>query len=219
MGSSSHSSDIHLWGYWRSSTTYRIRLALHLKGLAFVYTPVNLKTGEHRGDFYRAINPHGTVPLFRAGKTELMQSLSILDWLEAHYPTPSFIPEHGADLCRDLYFAVASEIHAPNNLSVLKYLKSEFGADQAAIEKWYQTWIHKSFAPVEARLAGHEWISDTLPFGQPSLFEIVLIPQIYNARRWNTDMSPFPRLEKIEAHCATLEAFEKARPENQIDAT
>lgn len=212
-------SDIHYWGYWRSSTSYRIRLALNLKGLDYAYTPVNLKEGEQKGEAYRTINPHGTVPLFRSGDTEFMQSLSILEWLEETYPDPSFLPETAADLCRDLYFAVASEIHAPNNLAVLKYLKAEFAADQDAIEKWYETWIHKTFAPVEARLKSHEWATETLPFGQPTLFEIVLIPQIYNARRWGTDMTPFPLLTKIDAHCATLEAFDKARPENQIDAT
>lgn len=213
------SADIQLWGYWRSSTSYRIRLALHLKGLDFDYIPVNLKDGEQRDGAYRAINPHGTVPLFRAGGTELMQSLTILQWLETNYPTPSFVPITGADLCRDLYYAVASEIHAPNNLAVLKYLRSQFNASSAAIEAWYQTWIHKTFTPVEARLADYGWADKNLPFGQPTLFEIVLIPQIYNARRWKTDMSAFPLLQKIDAHCATLDAFEKARPENQIDAT
>lgn len=212
------SSDIKLWGYWRSSTTYRIRIALGLKALDYDYTPVDLKLGGQKGDAYRAINPHGTVPLFRAGRTELMQSLSILDWLEVQYPDPSFLPKAHTGLCRDLYYAVASEIHAPNNLAVLKYLKAEFGADQTAIEKWYATWIHKTFAPVEARLSAHDWTSDDLPFGHPTLFEIVLIPQIYNARRWKTDLSPFPHLEKIDAHCATLDVFERARPENQIDA-
>ena len=212
------SPDIHLWGYWRSSTSYRIRIALNLKGLDYVYTPVNLKSGEQSGEFYTAINPHGTVPLFRANGTELMQSLSIIDWLDEAYPDPSFLPDKSTDLCRDLYFAVASEIHAPNNLPVLKYLKAEFGADQDAIEAWYQTWIHKTFKPVEARLAAHDWEADDLPFGRPTRFEIVLIPQIYNARRWNTDMSPFPLLSKIDALCATLEAFDQARPENQLDA-
>lgn len=208
-----------LYGYWRSSTSYRIRIALNLKGLTYDYVPVNLKAGEQMGEAYRVINPHGTVPLLDTEEGQLTQSLAILDWLEAHYPTPSFLPETNAALCRDLYYAVATEIHAPNNLPILKYLKSEFGADQAALEAWYATWIHKTFAPVEARLAAHDWATENLPFGQPTLFEIVLIPQVYNARRWNTDLSMFPHIEKIDAACTDLDAFDKARPENQIDAS
>lgn len=207
------------YGYWRSSTSYRIRIALNLKGVEHDYVPVNLKEGEHKGEAYRAINPHGTVPLFDTGDTRLTQSMTILDWLDATYPNPTFVPTDGEGLCRDIYYAVATEIHAPNNLAVLKYLRSEFSADQAAVETWYATWIEKTFAPVEARLAAHDWASDDLPFGQPTLFEIVLIPQVYNARRWNTDLSAFPLIEKIDAHCATLEAFDRARPDNQIDAT
>ncbi|MGJ8559223.1 MAG: maleylacetoacetate isomerase [Litorimonas sp.] len=207
------------YGYWRSSTSYRIRIALNLKGAEHDYVPVNLKEGEHKGEAYKAINPHGTVPLLDTGDTTLTQSMAILDWLDATYPEPAFLPAKGEGLCRDLYYAVATEIHAPNNLAVLKYLRSEFSADQAAIEAWYATWIAKTFVPVEARLAAHDWASDDLPFGEPTLFEIVLIPQVYNARRWNTDLSAFPLIEKIDAHCATLEAFDRARPENQIDAT
>jgi maleylacetoacetate isomerase len=210
---------VKFYGYWRSSTSYRIRIALNLKGAAYDYVPVNLKEGEHKSGAYRAINPHGTVPLLDTGELALTQSMAILDWLDATYPDPAFVPEDGEGLCRDLYYAVATEIHAPNNLAVLKYLRSEFDADPAAIEAWYATWIKKTFAPVEARLAMHDWASNDLPFGKPSLFEIVLIPQVYNARRWNTDLSAFPLIEKIDAHCATLEAFDRARPENQIDAT
>ncbi|GHA97649.1 maleylacetoacetate isomerase [Algimonas arctica] len=208
-----------LWGYWRSSTSYRIRIALGLKSLRHDYRPINLKLGEQKSEDYLAVNPHGTVPLFQAGDVQMTQSLAILDWLDATYPDPAFVPTDAPELCRDLYYAVATEIHAPNNLAVLKYLRTEFGADQAAIEAWYATWIAKTFAPVEARLAAHTWASPDLPFGQPTLFEIVLIPQVYNARRWKTDLLAYPLIAKIDAHCATLEAFDRARPENQIDAT
>jgi maleylacetoacetate isomerase/maleylpyruvate isomerase len=208
-----------LWGYWRSSTSYRIRIALGLKSLRHDYRPINLKLGEQKSEDYLAVNPHGTVPLFQAGDIQMTQSLAILDWLDATYPDPAFVPTDAPELCRDLYYAVATEIHAPNNLAVLKYLRTEFGADQAAIEAWYATWIAKTFAPVEARLAAHKWASPDLPFGQPTLFEIVLIPQVYNARRWKTDLLAYPLIAKIDAHCATLEAFDRARPENQIDAT
>lgn len=213
------SQGLTLWGYWRSSTSYRIRIALGLKGLRYDYRPINLKLGEQEGEGYLAVNPHGTVPLFQDGDVQMTQSLAILDWLEATYPLPSFVPSDAPELCRDLYYAVATEVHAPNNLAVLKYLRNEFNADQTAIEAWYRTWIEKTFAPVEARLMAHDWASDDLPFGQPTLFEVVLIPQIYNARRWKTNLLAFPLIAKIDAHCATLEAFDQARPENQIDAT
>lgn len=210
---------LKLYGYWRSSTSYRIRIALNLKGVAYDDVPVNLKAGEHRGEAYRAINPHGTVPMLETDTGVITQSLTILDWLDATYPAPSFLPEINNMACRDLYYAVATDMHAPNNLGVLNYLRHTFGADQAAIKAWYTTWIHKTFAPIEARLAELDWASTGLPFGQPSVFEIVLIPQIYNARRWHVDMSAYPLLTLIDDTCAELDAFVRALPENQPDAT
>ncbi|MEL6687520.1 MAG: maleylacetoacetate isomerase [Pseudomonadota bacterium] len=213
-------APLQLHGYWRSSTSYRLRIALNLKGADYNYVPVNLLEREHQGDAYRAINPHGTVPLLDTGTMKIAQSLTAIDWLDRTYSNAPFVPEDEADaaLCRDLYFAIASELHAPNNMPVLNYLKSEFGADQAAIEAWQQRWIHKTFTPIEARLADHDWASE-LPFGVPSLFEIVLMPRIYNARRWNTDLEPFPLILRIEDHCRTLDAFQRAYPDNQTDAT
>lgn len=208
-----------LYSYFRSSTSYRVRIALNLKGVSYDYEDVNLREGEQSGEAFAAVNPHKTVPALVTGDRTLVQSLAILDWLEDTYPNPSFLPGH-ADLiqtCRELYYAVATEIHAINNLAPLKYLGREFGADSDAIKAWYQTWVHRTFEPVESRLAKMQWTNETLPFGTPGLFEIVLIPQIYNAERWDVDMSPFPLLKKIDAHCATLPAFEKAHPANQPD--
>ncbi|MEM7729607.1 MAG: maleylacetoacetate isomerase [Pseudomonadota bacterium] len=212
--------SLSLWGYWRSSTSYRLRIALNLKGLNYDYIPVNLLEREHQGEAYRAVNPHGTVPLLHTGDHKITQSLTALDWLEGTYPEPSFLPEDEGDalLCRDLYFAIASELHAPNNMPVLNYLRSEFGADQRAVEAWQERWIHKTFTPIEARLATHDWTGD-LPFGTPSLFEIVLMPRLYNARRWNTDLEPFPLIRRIEETCKTLDAFQRAYPDTQPDAT
>ena len=205
--------------YYRSSTSYRARIALNLKGLAYVQIPVDLKSGLQRADAYKALNPHQTVPALEIEDGVLVQSLAILDWLESKYPSPSFLPqtEVEAQICRELYYAIATEIHAPNNLPVLQYLKSEFGADQSAIEDWYAHWIHRTFEPIEHRLNGMDWSSEDLPFGEPSLFEIVLVPQIYNARRWNTDLSAFPLLRKIDAACNALSAFATAHPDTQPD--
>jgi len=208
-----------LFGYFRSSTSYRTRIALNLKSFEYEHVPVNLRTGEQFDAAFANINPHQTVPALYADGTYLTQSLALLDWMEDQRPEPSFLPSnpHLLQICRELYYAIATEIHAPNNLSVLKYLRSEFGADQTAIEKWYAHWIHRTFEPVETRLSQFNWLEDGLPFGHPSLFEIVLIPQIYNARRWNTNLSAFPLLRKIDQTCNTLPAFIAAHPEQQPD--
>ncbi len=209
-----------LHGYWRSSTSYRLRIALNLKGVAYDYVPVNLLEGEHKSDAYRAVNPHGTVPLLDTGDLQITQSLTAIDWLDRTYADAPFVPDDPAlaALCRDLYFAIATELHAPNNMPVLKYLRSEFGADTAAVEAWQERWIHKTFMPIEQRLAALDWAGD-LPFGGPSLFEIVLMPRLYNARRWNTDLEPFALIRRIEETCASLEPFRNAHPDQQPDAT
>lgn len=209
-----------LHDYYRSSTSYRLRIALNLKGPAYERSPVNLRTGEHRQEAYLNINPFGTVPALQVGDKIHYQSLALLDWLEATYPDPSFLPSaaEARQSCLELYYAVASEIHAVNNLPILNYLKSEFGAGTDALEAWHQTWVHRTFSPVEEALTRLEWANPSLPFGQPTLFEIVLVPQIYNARRWNTDLSPFPLLSKLDDTCSDIEAFRLAHPDIQSDA-
>lgn len=209
-----------LHGYYRSSTSYRLRIALNLKGLEYERSPVNLLKGEQREDAYLSINTFGTVPSLVSGGKNRVQSLALLDWLDETYPKPSLLPseKNMRQVCRELYFAVASEIHAVNNLPVLKYLRSEFQASADAIEKWYETWIHRTFVPVEEQLSALEWMSSELPFGAPTFFEIVLIPQIYNARRWNTSLDSFPLLSKIDAACADIRAFQDAHPDVQSDA-
>jgi len=209
-----------LYGYYRSSTSYRTRIGLNLKSIDYKQIPVNLKAGEQSDEAFSSLNPHRTVPLLDVGEQKFVQSLAILDWLEINYPSPSFVPydRNYAQVCRELYYAVATEIHAPNNLPILRYLKAHFQADDVAIEKWYATWIHRTFEPIEARLSAMRWLSEELPFGGPSLFEIVLIPQIYNAQRWNTDLSNFPNLMRVNTHCTRLSAFADAHPKQQPDA-
>lgn len=209
-----------LYGYYRSSTSYRTRIALNLKGLAYDQVAVDLKSGEQQGDAFTSINPHQTVPALEVDGRIRVQSLAILDWLERHTPDPSFSPTNAdtAQLCSELYYAIATEIHAPNNVAVLRYLKSEFNADQAALESWCAHWIYRTFEPVEARLRDFKWTSEGFPFGQPTYFEIVLIPQIYNARRWNTDLGAFPLLTQIDAAANALPQFQAAHPDKQPDS-
>ncbi|ACT60336.1 maleylacetoacetate isomerase [Hirschia baltica] len=211
---------MRLYSYYRSSTSYRVRIALNLKGVNYDYAAVDLKCGENKSDDFAAVNPHKTLPVLEAGDVLLVQSPAILDWLEINYPEPSFIPadKAKAQIARELYYAIVSETHAPNNLPVLQYLKSEFGADQRQIEKWIQTWNHRTLEAIERRLSVIGWENDILPFGVPTLFEIALIPLIYNANRWNTDLSNFPIIQRVDAHCCALPSFKKARPEIQPDA-
>jgi len=208
-----------LFGYFRSSTSYRTRIALNLKSFEYENVPVNLRAGEQLDATFSAINPHQTVPALEVDGDYLTQSLALLDWMEDQRPEPSFLPSDPrmAQICRELYYAIATEIHAPNNLSVLKYLRSEFGADQAAIEKWYAHGFHRAFKRVETLRIQLNWVEEGLPCGRPGLFEIVLVPQIYNARRWKTDLSAFPLLSKIDQTCNTLPAFIAAHPDQQPD--
>ena len=209
-----------LYSYFRSSTSYRARIALGLKGLSYDYANVDLRAGAQSGDTFSAINPHQTVPALVIGESTLAQSLAIIDWLEINHPEPSFVPSdpEAAQTCRELYYAIATELHAPLNLYALKYLRAEFGADETVIKTWYQDFVHRTFKPVEERLASFEWAADGLPFETPGLFDIVLIPQVYNSERWEVDLSPFPLIQKIDQHCAGLPAFEQAHPDNQPDS-
>ena len=206
-----------LFGYFRSSTTYRLRIALNLKGMAYDYVPVNLVAGEQKAAAYLARNAFGSVPLLEADGRDRAQSMAQLEWLEEAYPEPPLLPRAIEDrfTARELAYAIATETHAPNNLVVLNYLKREFGATPAQVEGWYQHWLARTFAPLEARLAQHG-TGDFL-FAAPGLFEVVLLPQLYNARRFGLDLAPYPHINRIEAACLALDAFQRAHPDNQPD--
>ncbi|WP_120717646.1 maleylacetoacetate isomerase [Tsuneonella amylolytica] len=206
-----------LHGYFRSSTSYRLRIALNLKGLDYEYLPVNLVKAEQKDEGYLAHNPFGSVPLLEADGRERAQSMAQLEWLDEAYPQPPLLPARIEDrfTVRELAYAIATETHAVNNLPVLKYLAAEFGASQDQVGAWYHHWLERTFAPVEARLAQ----IDTGDFvtEAPGLFEVVLLPQVYNARRFDYDMAPYPHISRIEAACLTLPAFRRAHPDNQPD--
>lgn len=208
---------IRLWGYFRSSTTYRLRIALNLKGLAYGYVPVNLVKGEQKAADFVARNAFASVPLLEAGGRARAQSMAQLEWLDEAYPEPPLLPAALEDrfTARELAYAIATETHAPNNLQVLNYLKAEFGASQEQVEAWYRHWLARTFGPVEARLAQHG-AGDFL-FDAPGLFEVVLLPQLYNARRFALDLEPYPHIARIEAACLALDAFQRAHPDNQPD--
>lgn len=206
-----------LHGYFRSSTTYRLRIALNLKRLDYEYLPVNLVKDEQKAAGYVAHNPFASVPLLEADGRERAQSMAQLEWLDEAYPEPPLLPADIEDrfTVRELAYAIATETHAVNNLPVLKYLAAEFGASQAQVAAWYRHWLARTFAPVEARLA--QLGTGDFVMDAPGLFEVVLLPQLYNARRFDFDLAPYPHLTRIEAACLALPAFQRAHPDNQPD--
>lgn len=208
---------IRLHGYFRSSTSYRLRIALNLKGLEYEYVPVNLVTSEQKSVDYTSHNPFGSVPLLQADGRDRAQSMAQLEWLEEAYPEPSLLPGSLEDrfTVRELAYAIATETHAVNNLPVLKYLTATFDATQDQISEWYRHWLVRTFGPIERRL--EQLGAGDFLFDAPGLFEVVLLPQVYNARRFELDMAPYPHINRIEGACLALPAFQRAHPDNQID--
>ena len=206
-----------LFGYFRSSTSYRLRIALNLKGLSYEYEPVSLVRGEQRDAAYVARDPFGSVPLLEADGRDRAQSMAQLEWLDEAYPEPPLLPRAIEDrfTARELAYAIATETHAVNNLQVLKYLKDPLGHSQDEVDDWYRHWLDRTFQPIEARLAEHG-AGDFL-FAAPGLFEVVLLPQVYNAERFELDFAPYPHIARITDACLALDAFQRAHPDNQID--
>ena len=208
---------MRLHGYYRSSTSYRLRIALNLKALDYTTIPVNLLESAQRSEEFRARNPFAGVPVLEAEGRDRAQSMAIIEWLEDRFPERPLLPEDAEDrfTVRELSYAVATELHAPLNLKVLQYLKSELGQNQDAVDTWYRHWLGLTLDPLEQRLAQ----LDTRDFllAAPGMFEAVLIPQLYNARRFAFDLSRSPHLLRIEAACAELPAFAAAHPDCQID--
>ncbi|CAN7719923.1 maleylacetoacetate isomerase [Acidovorax sp. LjRoot66] len=214
--------DRILYTYFRSSAAYRVRIALNLKGLEASHIPVHLVRdgGEHLKPEYKAINPQGLVPVFGEDGMRVSQSLAILEYLEEKYPTTPLLPSALADRAyvRQLALVIACEIHPLNNLRVLKYLSSTLGVADAAKSDWIKHWIAQGFEALEAEIqaAGH---SGGFCFGEaPTLADCCLVPQVFNARRFEVDLSAYPALVAIDERCAALPAFQQAHPSAQADA-
>lgn len=206
---------IKLYDYWRSSACYRLRIALNLKKVAYESEEVSLHPNRlaHLSEDYKAINPQQRVPTLMIDGEPHTQSMALIDWLEETYPDPALLPADPHLRLRARAFAdtVACDIHPLNNSSVLKYLREDFQADADAVEKWYGTWVTRGFEALEVH-AGRS--ASGFLFGEtPGLAEICLIPQIYNAVRFDVDLSRFPRLMELDALCQTVEAFALAAPE------
>lgn len=208
-----------LHGYWRSSASYRVRIALALKGVNVRHNPVNLKIGEQFSDAHSDLNPQPFVPILELEDgIKLTQSLAIMDYLDATFPDPSLMPSQPILRSKILSASliIASDIAPIANLSVLKYLRAEYGQDDAGVKSWITHWIEKGFTALER--TAQDYDTPFLMTDTPAFFECCLIPQIYNANRFGVDMRPFPTLAKINAACLALPAFQKAHPDAQKDA-
>ncbi|HEX8572448.1 MAG TPA: maleylacetoacetate isomerase [Allosphingosinicella sp.] len=202
-----------LFDYFRSSAAYRVRIALGLKGVDYERVKVNLLEGEHNAPGYRAVAPQGLVPALEIDGHRLTQSLAIIAYLEATRPEPPLLPADPAEAAhvRALAFVVASDIHPINNLRVLRYLKDELGREQSERDSWYRHWVAQGFAALEAMAAPR---SGRFLFGDSAtLADICLVPQMYNARRFDVPLAGYPTLVRADAEAAALEAFAAAHPD------
>ncbi len=207
---------IRLYSYWRSSSAYRVRIALNLKGLEYETVTVSLAPGvaEHRRDHYRSVNPQMLVPFLEDGEIAIGQSMAILEYLEETYPQPPLLPvnEPLRSRVRSFCNMIACDIQPLNNLRVMQYIKAEFDADAAG--DWYTHWIHEGFRAAEVLAGDGPYV-----FGDaPTLADAMLVPQVYNARRFEVPLGEFPKLVAAADACNALDAFKKAAPEQQPDA-
>lgn len=209
-----------LHNFFRSGTSHRLRIALNLKGLAYEYVPVDLRSNEHRGDSFKALNPQQLVPALTDGALTLIQSPAIIEWLEERHPEPPLLPASPEDRARVRALAaiVGCDIHPINNKRVLDYLRNQFGCDEAAVKAWCGTWIAAGFDALEAMLAA-DISRGRFCFGDmPTLADVYLIPQVESARRFEVDLSRWPIIVSIDQACNTLPAFSTAAPGKQPDA-
>ena len=208
-----------LFGYWRSSAAYRVRIALNLKRITARQVGVDLQVGEQKGEEHRARNPAGVVPVWRdADGFTLAQSLAIIEYLDEIYPNPPLLPNEPRQkaVCREIAYSIACDIHPLGNLGVLDKLTADYGAGADARVAWNRHWIGTGFGAIEARLkplAGRHAIGDEI-----TLADICLVPQVYNARRAGLDLAPFPRIAAADAAARAQPAFAAAAPEAQPDA-
>lgn len=210
-----------LYNYFRSSASYRVRIALYLKGTPFEYIPVHLieDGGAQHTAVFRQRNPQSLVPVLEDGSVVLSQSLVILEYLEERYPSPSLLPKDAVlrAHARQIALSIACEMQPLCNLRVLQYLSSPLALSDLAKESWLQHWLMLGLQALEALMVRADWRGKFCVGDEPSLADCCLIPQLFTARRFNFDLAAFPTLLQIEQHCQALEAFQLAHPERQPD--
>ena len=208
-------SRIILYDYWRSSACYRVRITLNVKGVDYERRPVNLLESQQQSDEYRALNPQGFVPMLEIDGHRLVQSLAIINYLDLRFPTPPLIPTPAAERAHVVAMAmmVACDIHPLNNLRVLKYLKNELGHSQEEVDAWYAHWISEGLPALETFAAPR---AGTFLFGDaPTAADVCLVPQLFNARRFNVPLDGYPTLVRADENANRLEAFAAAHPDRQ----
>jgi len=211
-----------LYSYFRSSAAYRVRIALNLKGLPYDYAPVHLLRGggEQLTPEYRRVGPDGIVPSLVDGDLVLQQSLAIIEYLEETHPAPALLPDTPGDRAyvRAIALQIACEIHPLNNLRVLKYLKHSLNVSDEAKDAWYRHWVTNGFDVLESRLAADARTGKFVYGDTPTMADLALIPQVFNAQRFKVDMLPYPTIQRIYDEALQLDAFVRASPERQPDA-
>ncbi len=209
-----------LYGYWRSSAAYRVRIGLNVKGLEVEEEFIHLQRLDQRGEDYLALNPQGLVPTLIDGDVCLSQSLAILEYLDDLYPEPALLPSDpaGRARVRQLAQVVACDIHPIDNLKVLNFLTNELGVSAEGRLTWYRHWVTQGLEGLEGLVAGHAATGQFCHGDRPSLADLCLVPQLYNARRFDVDLSRYPALLRIDQACQALNAFAAAVPEAQPDA-
>lgn len=214
--------SIALHTYFRSTAAWRVRIALALKGLQYDAVPVHLLRdgGEQHAERYRRLNPQGLVPLLTDGDELVTQSLAIIEYLDETHREPPLLPHSPAGRARVRALAqiVACDIHPLNNLRVQQYLASQLGAGDAAKQDWMHHWMHAGFEALEAMLAGDPRTGACCHGDAPTIADLCLVPQLYNARRFGVDLDAYPTLVRIDAYCSELAAFKDTAPERQADA-
>lgn len=213
---------MELYTYFRSTAAYRVRIALNLKGLRTEQRFVHLVRGggEQHGAAYKKLNPQELVPTLVDGGAPLTQSLAIVEYLDEIHPRPPLLPPDAAGRARvrALAQAIACDIHPLNNLRVLQYLEHDLGADKPARDRWYRHWVETGFCALETMLASSPATGRYCHGDTPGLADACLVPQVFNARRFQCDLSGFPTIVRIEQACLEREEFAQAAPENQADA-
>jgi maleylacetoacetate isomerase/maleylpyruvate isomerase len=209
---------MELFNYFRSSASYRVRIALALKGLDYDYRSVHLQKNEQLGEVYASVSAARLVPLLRDGERLITQSLAIIEYLEETHPAPALLPSDAAGRARvrSLAMDIACEIHPLNNLRVLRYLVSSLKVTEEDKDRWYRHWVETGLEVVERRLA--EQPSTYCHGDAPGLADCVLVPQIFNARRFNCRLEHVPNVMRVFDACMKLDAFERTRPEACPDA-
>jgi maleylacetoacetate isomerase len=210
---------VKLYTYFRSSAAFRVRIALNLKGIAYEPAFVHLAKGEHRAAAYAKVNPQALLPTLELDDgTRLTQSLAIIEYLDEKHPQKPLVPKDAQERARvrSLSYLIASEIHPLNNLRVLQHLKRALNQSEDQVNAWYRHWIADGLAKLEAELAnskGRFCHGDT-----PTMADCCLVPQIFNAKRYQSDLAPYPQTMRVFEACMQLEAFDRAQPSKQPDA-